>query len=258
MSRVPLSVCLITFNEEAALAACLDSVSRIADEIVVVDSGSSDRTLEIAKARNATIHRHAFDGFGAQKQRAVDLAKNDWILFLDADERLSDALSETLGTLSKDPGTLERFYAYRIPRINHFMGKPIRHGGWDNDELVRLFDRRKASFDTKIVHEEVIAPGPTGRPDSPIIHEPARSPEEFIRKNLRYARMKSRSRNALPFPSGVLAMIAAPPAVVFRMYVLRLGFLDGFEGFLLANLYGFFAFMKAYYRIKTTERAERS
>lgn len=250
MSRIRLSVCLITLNEEETLGPCLDSVSKIADEIVILDSGSSDRTPEIARSRNATIHQHAFDGFGAQKQRAVDLAKNDWILFLDADERLSESLLGELETLLTDPEKLERFSAYRVPRINHFMGKPIRHGGWDNDDLVRLFDRRKASFDTKIVHEEVVSPGPAGRLDAPLTHEPARSPEEFIRKNLLYARMKSLSRKALPFPIGVLAMIAAPPAVFFRMYVLRLGFLDGLEGFLLANLYGFFAFMKSYYRIK--------
>jgi (heptosyl)LPS beta-1,4-glucosyltransferase len=249
VSRVPLSVCVITLNEEDTLGACLDSVSKIADEIVVLDSGSTDRTEEIARAKNAVVHRHGFDGFGAQKQRAVDLAKNDWILFLDADERISDPLSGDIAALLDDPGRLGRFPAYRILRINHFLGKPIRHGGWEDDELVRLFDRRKAGFDGKVVHEEVSVRGTSGRLGSPLYHDPARSADEFVRKNLRYSLMKARTRPSVSGPAGVLYMIAAPPAVFFRMYVLKLGFLDGLEGFLLASLYGFFALMKGYYRI---------
>ena len=248
-NSVPLSVCIITGNEEANIAGCLDSLGDLPDEVVVLDGQSLDRTCEIARSKGAVVHRHPFDSFGAQKQRAVDLARNDWVFFLDADERMTEALSREIADLLTRPDLLARHAAYRVCRINHFRQKPILHGGWEKDCLIRLFDRRNTSFDGKVVHEEVIAPESAGTLKGTLDHFPVHTIEGFIQKNLRYAGMKARTKRPIGPFAGIVLMVFSPPAVFFRMYVLRLGFLDGLEGFVLASLYGFFAFMKALDRI---------
>lgn len=248
-NSLPVSVCIITRNEESDIAACLDSLGDLPDEIVVLDSQSQDRTSEIARLKGASVYQHPFDSFGAQKQRAVDLARNDWIFFLDADERMTQPLGHEITDLLNHPDLLTQHAVYRVCRVNHFLQKPILHGGWERDCLVRFFDRRKASFDGKIVHEEVRTDGSAGMLKGNLQHFPIRSIEEFIQKNLRYARMKARTKPPISRFSAIFLMLFSPPSVFFRMYLLRLGFLDGLEGFVLASLYGFFSFMKAVDRV---------
>ncbi len=246
---VPVSICIITGNEERNIAACLDSLGNIPDEVIVLDGGSQDRTVEIALSKGAVIYRHPFDGFGAQKQRAVDLARNDWVFFLDADERMTESLRGKLSDLLKSPDLLCQKAAYKVSRINYFGNRRIDHGGWEEDHLIRFFNRKKTSFDGKIVHEEIRTPEQTGKIEGPLNHFPVSSIEEFIQKNLRYARMKAETKKPISPFSAIFLMIFSPPAVFLRMYLLRLGFLDGLEGFVLASLYGFFSFMKVLERL---------
>ncbi|MHB1286348.1 MAG: glycosyltransferase family 2 protein [Leptospirales bacterium] len=246
---VPISICIITGNEERNIAACLDSLGTLPDEVIILDGGSQDRTCEIAQSKGAVIHRHPFDGFGAQKQRAVDLARNDWVFFQDADERMTESLREELRDLLNSPHLLLQKAAYKVSRINYFGNRRIDHGGWEEDHLIRFFNRKKTSFDGKIVHEEIRTPEQTGNLKGQLNHFPVSSIEEFIQKNLRYARMKAETRKPISPFSAIFLMVFSPPAVFLRMYLLRLGFLDGLEGFVLASLYGFFSFMKVLDRI---------
>lgn len=253
---VPFSVCIITCNEESNIAGCLDSLEDLPDEVIVLDGGSQDRTCEIARLKGAIVHHHPFDCFGAQKQRAVDLAGNDWIFFLDADERMTPTLCHEISGLLTRPDLLTQHAAYRICRTNYFRSRPIRHGGWENDFLVRFFDRKKTSFDGKIVHEEAIVSGSIGTLKGTFDHFTVRTLDEFIRKNLLYAGMKARTKRPIGPIFRIVLMVLSPPAVFFRMYVLKLGFLDGLEGFILASLYGFFSFVKALYRPVPEEESQ--
>ncbi|MHB1605641.1 MAG: glycosyltransferase family 2 protein [Leptospirales bacterium] len=246
---VSFTVCIITRNEEPNIGDCIDSLGDLPDEILVLDALSQDRTCEIARLKGAFVHQHPFDSFGVQKQRAVDLARNDWVFLLDADERMTKSLQNEIADLLAHPERVFRHSGYRVCRTNYFLKKRIRHGGWEKDFLIRFFDRSKASFDGKIVHEEVRTDGRIGLLKGNLDHFPVRTIEEFVQKNLRYANMKARTKQPITTVSAIGLMLFSPPLVFFRMYFLRLGFMDGLEGFVLASLYGFFAFMKALNRV---------
>jgi glycosyltransferase involved in cell wall biosynthesis len=239
-----LSAIIITRNEATNIAACLESVT-FCDERIVVDSGSDDATVEIALAAGATVVTHPWAGFGAQKNFALSQARGDWVLSLDADERVSAPLAvEILSTIRAASSN-----GYEIARLSTFLGRPMRHSGWFPDYVLRLFRREKARFTDDLVHERVICDGPIGRLSGVLDHHPVLRLEDALRRVDTYssagAEMLAASRRRVSFASGVTHGAWS----FLRAYIMRLGFLDGREGFLLAvaNAEGtYYRYMKAW------------
>ena len=245
-----LSVILITHNEAANIAACLESVAW-ADEIVVVDSGSSDETPAICRRYTPNvIVTDDWPGFGPQKNRALDRAGGDWVLSIDADERVTPELRAEIEQVLAAPDV----EAYEMPRLSSYLGQPMRHGGWWPDHVTRLFRRGSARFSEARVHETLQVNGRTGRLRQHLIHHPFRSLDQVIAKMDSYstaaaAGMAERGRSA-----GLSGAVLHGFFAFLRTYVLRAGFLDGRLGFVLAvsNAEG------AYYKyLKLAERSGR-
>ena len=235
---------MITKNEEANIGPCLDGLA-FCDERIVVDAGSTDRTAAIAAEKGARVVAHAWQGFGAQKNFALSLAQGDWVLSIDADERVSPALAGEIARAIAAGGA----DGYEIPRLSSFVGREMRHSGWFPDHVLRLFRRGKARFSDDIVHERVICDGPVGRLDEQLAHHSVTRLEQAISRIDRYstagAEMLLASGRRVSFASGIGHGLWS----FFRAYVLRLGFLDGREGFLLAvaNAEGsYYRYMKAW------------
>ena len=228
----PLSVVILTHNSEKHLAEVLASAA-FADETVILDGGSTDRTLEIARHAGVRIEtQKEWLGFGRQKQRAVELARHDWVFVLDSDEVIEPPLrAEILRTL-KAP----EHAGYTVPRLNYFFGKAIRHGGLYPDATLRLFDRRKGRFTDDAVHEKVIVDGSVGALKAPMKHYAYDTVEQFIDKQNRYSTLGARSDR--------LKALINPFWTFLRMYVIKRGFLDGWHGYLIARLYAQYTFWK--------------
>jgi len=241
-----LSAIVITKDEEAVIRRCLGSVAW-ADEIVVVDSGSSDRTAEICRELGAKVQMTGdWPGFGAQKNRALELASGDWVLSLDADEWVSPELqAEIRATVA---GSSDHV-AYRVPRLSSFCGRFLRHSGWWPDPVLRLFRRGKARFSDDLVHEQLIVHGPIGSLTQAILHESFVSFEEVLDKLNRYSSAGAQMMSARG-RSGSLGSAVAHAAWTFlRTYLFRAGFLDGREGFMVAvsNAEGvYYRYLKAW------------
>ncbi|MDO8890792.1 MAG: glycosyltransferase family 2 protein [Sulfurimicrobium sp.] len=225
MQTQPFSVVLITLNAAQQLEACLQSV-QTSDEIVVVDSGSNDDTQAIALKYGARFISQEWLGFGPQKQFAVEQARNDWVLCLDADERISENLRHSIiAALSQS-----EFHAYRMPRSNRFMGRYLRHGEGYPDWSLRLFDRRHACWSADMVHEKVLTKCKIGTLRGDLLHDSAEDLATYLDKQNRYtslqaAAMYKAGRRARP------AQLILSPAVRFvRFYIFRLGMLDGIAG----------------------------
>jgi glycosyltransferase involved in cell wall biosynthesis len=239
-----LSAIVITRNEAGKIGACLDSLA-FCDERIVVDSGSDDDTVALAQAKGARVETHAWQGFGAQKNFALSLASGDWVLSLDADEQvtpeLAQQIAEAIAAAQAD--------GYEMPRLSTFCGRPMRHSGWYPDYVLRLFRRDRARFSDDLVHERVICEGPVRRLSAPLTHHPVERLEDALSRMDRYssagADMLLKSGRRVSFMTGILRGWWA----FVRTYVLRLGFLDGREGFLLAvaNAEGtYYRYMKAW------------
>lgn len=225
-----LSVALITHNEAHNLGACLAGV-RWADEIVVVDNGSSDGTREIARAAGArVIETDDWPGFGAQKNRAIDACTGDWILALDADERVTPALRAEIERTLASPA----HDVYAIPRRSTYAGRFIRHGGWWPDYVTRLFRRGAARYSDARVHESLVTSAPVGRLVEPLVHYSFRSVEDVIAKMNRYSSEGAAMLVARGRRPGLAQAVLHGVAAFVRTYVLKLGFLDGRHGFMLA------------------------
>lgn len=224
-----LSVIIIAQNEADNIRACLESVDW-ADEIIVVDSGSTDATVEICRELNAQVYVHDWPGFGRQKNRALNYASKEWVLSLDADERVTPGLREEIcDTLrnAQDDG-------YEIPRLSSYCGRYMRHSGWHPDYVLRLFRRGKGRFSDDLVHERVLVDGRTGRLHGNLLHEAFRDLEAVLQKVDRYSSagaemMRQKGRRAT-LTGAVLRGLWS----FVRTYFLRGGFLDGREGFMLA------------------------
>ena len=238
------SAIVITKNEARNIADCLKSLA-FCDERIVVDSGSSDGTVSIAQDNDAKVVSHPFAGFGAQKNFALSLAQGDWVVSLDADERVSDELrNEIMQAVARADAD-----GYEMPRLSTFCGRPMRHSGWYPDYVLRVFRRGKARFSDDLVHERVVCEGRTARLKSPLIHHPVLRLEEALSRMDRYstagADMLEASGRKVSFATGIARGLWS----FVRTYFLRAGFLDGREGFLLAvaNAEGtFYRYMKAW------------
>jgi glycosyltransferase involved in cell wall biosynthesis len=227
-----LSVILITRNEEANLADCLSSLEGIAQQIVVVDTDSTDRTLEIAQNHGAVIAQPAdWPGFGPQKNRALDLATGDWILSLDADERLTPALKSEILTAIQHSAQVDCF---AIPRLSWYCGRFIRHSGWSPDYVDRLFKRGTARFSDDLVHERLIPNGQVAKLKNPMLHFSFMNFSHVLQKIDRYSSASAEQALAKGRRSNPLKAILHGLWAFIRTYFIRAGFLDGYEGLALA------------------------
>jgi glycosyltransferase involved in cell wall biosynthesis len=228
--RPRLSVAIITLNEERNLAECLASVA-FADEIVVIDGGSRDRTCEIARAAGArVIEAPDWPGFGLQKNRAIDACSGDWVLSIDADERVPQNLRDEIQTALRDP----TFDAYEMPRSSYYCGRFMRHSGWWPDYVQRLFRRGTARFSSAPVHESLQIDGKIGRLSSALEHWSFRTMEQVLHKVNHYSSLSAPIVLRRGRRPTIMTAVVHGVSAFFRTYVLKRGFLDGAHGFMLA------------------------
>ena len=225
-----LSVIVITKNEAESIGTCLKSV-RWADEIIVVDSGSTDGTVAICREYTDKIFVTDWPGFGAQKNRALDLATGQWVLSLDADEYSTPELRDEIKAAIKDP---EGKVAFRMPRLSNYCGRFMRHSGWWPDYIIRLFLRERGRFSDDLVHERLVVNGPTGTFSNPIIHKAFENLEEVIQTMNSYSLAGARMMHKEKRRSGLLIALSHGFWSFVHTYIIRAGFLDGREGFMLA------------------------
>ena len=227
-----LSVILITRNEESNLDDCLASLEGIAQQIVVVDSNSTDRTLEIASKHGALMaYPTDWPGFGPQKNRALDLATCDWVLSLDADERLTPALKSEILTAIHHSAHVDCF---AIPRLSWYCGRFIRHSGWSPDYVDRLFKRGTARFSDDLVHERLVPKVTVAKLENPMLHYSFMNYEQVLDKLNRYSTASAEQAFAKGKTSNPLKAVLHGLWAFVRTYILRAGFLDGPQGFALA------------------------
>jgi len=251
VTRARLSVTVITRDEEDALRRCLESVAW-ADEIVVVDAESTDKTVEVARAFTDSVFVRPWPGFAAQKNFALDHAGGDFILSLDADEEVTPALrDEIVAVLAQAPADVA---AYAVPRQNIFWGAWVRHGGLYPDWQVRLLRRGRGRFGDVAVHESVRVDGQVVRLRSPLLHRSYRDVSDFLARADRYSSLAADDRLRHGPPVTAAELVLRPAGRFLGMYVLRAGFLDGWRGFLLAALYAYYVFIRS---AKVWERARR-
>ncbi len=239
-----LSAIIITRNEAGNIGDCLEAL-RFCDERIVVDSGSCDGTIDLARRHGARVVQHAWCGFGPQKNFALSLAQGEWVLSVDADERVTPALAAAIEDTLRSPA----FEAYEFPRLSSFCGRAMRHSGWYPDHVLRLFRRGAARFNDVPVHERVIYDGKIGRLAPPLIHHPVLRLEDALSRVDRYSTASAEAIVASGRRVSFMTGIGHGLASFFRAYVLRAGFLDGAEGFLLAvaNAEGsYYRYMKAW------------
>jgi glycosyltransferase involved in cell wall biosynthesis len=236
-----LSVAVVVLNEEERLRACLESVVW-ADELVVVDAGSSDKTVAIAREFTDRVLFRAWDGYGAQKNFALGQCREDWVLSLDADERVSDTLREEIQTILRGGVGEVGFY---LPRRNMFQGRWVRHGGLYPDWQLRLFRSGRGAFVERAVHESVRVDGPTGRLRAPLVHESYRSIGDAVARLNRYSDLAASELAPAGRGGSLVDLLVRPVWRFVSMYLLRAGFLDGWRGLVLAGLHAHYVFLRA-------------
>jgi len=237
---VKISATLITCNEERRIARAIESL-RCCDEIVVVDSGSTDRTVEIAQQLNARVIESPWPGDAKQKNLAAAQAANDWILSLDADEALSEALEAEIWQLRKKG---PEFDAYTMPRMAQYVGRWILHSGWYPDRKIRLYDRRKANWVGEFVHESVEFHGAVGHLKSNILHYTYDSISEHVRTLDSYTTLAAQEIVSRHERVGWRSLLFEPAWTFLHTYVVQRGFLDGPEGLMIAYMAALYTFLK--------------
>jgi glycosyltransferase involved in cell wall biosynthesis len=226
-----LSVILICKNEAHRIAATLEAV-RFADEIIVVESGSTDDTVAIARSiADVVVVTDDWPGFGRQKNRALDLATKDWVLSIDSDEVVSDALREEI-LVAIDSETHE---AFRMPRLTSFLGHEVRHSGWWPDYVLRLFHRGDTRFSDDLVHERVVFDGPVGTLREPLLHTSYETMDEVRRKSEQYALAAAQSLHKRGRHGGPIIAAIKASTTFLQHYVIRRGFIGGHIGWVIAR-----------------------
>ena len=220
-----VSAVVIACNEEAAIGTCLSALDWC-DEIVLVDSGSSDRTVEIARGRGTRVIQHAWAGYGPQKDFAVAQAAHDWVLCVDADEIITPELRRSIEAVLRSPARK----AYEMARCNRFMGRQLRHGEGYPDWILRLFDRRAGRWSHDAVHEHVQTTEAVGRIEGDLLHESAQSLDDYLDKQNAYTTLQARAMHAAGIRPSVAKLVLSPAVRFLKFYLLRLGFLDGVPG----------------------------
>ncbi len=229
-----ISFCLITLDEESNLTRCLNSIKDLADEIVILDSGSTDQTAEIARQFGAHFEHQDWLGYVGQKNKVISLTKNEWIFSIDADEELSPALRDEIQAIEYE-GVKAEISGYDMPRCVQYEGSWIRHGDWYPDRLVRLFRRDKGKFAGGKVHERLEIDGEIGILEGELYHHSFKDRDDHWRRCEKYARLWAETQ----FEGGRKVGIFAPSTHAlfrwFRGYILKHGFLDGLIGLRIAN-----------------------
>ena len=235
-----ISATIITFNEERNLSRVIESL-RCCDEILVLDSGSNDRTAEIATKLGARVEEASWHGYAAQKNIATELATHDWILSIDADESLSEALEAEIWHIKKSG---PQFDGYTMPRMAQYLGRWILHSGWYPDRKIRLFNRQKAKWVGDFVHESVRVEGSVGHLKSNLLHFTCDSLAEHLRTMDSYTTLAAKEIAAREETVALSRLLLDPPWTFLRTYFLQLGFLDGMEGLTIAYMAAFYNFVK--------------
>jgi glycosyltransferase involved in cell wall biosynthesis len=248
LPRLALSLVVVAHDAGKELADCLSSAS-FAAEVIVVDSGSRDDTVEIARRFGARVIMQPWLGYGPQKNFAVEQATHDWVLCLDADERVSPALERSIREAISAP----RYAAYAMARRNRFLGRWLAHGEGYPDWNVRLFDRRRARWSEDVVHEHVVADGSIGRLGGDLLHASAESLDRYLAKQNRYTTLQAEAMHARGERSSSFRLVVSPLARFLRFYVLRAGFLDGTAGLVHIAIGTFASFCK-HAKLRALER----
>jgi glycosyltransferase involved in cell wall biosynthesis len=234
-----ISAAIITHEAAADLDRCLASLA-FADEIVVLDQGSSDETAEVCRKHGAALHQTDWMGFGRTKQKAVDLCRNRWVLSIDSDEQVTAELQAAIEALPARPEPA----AFTLNRLSRFLGKWIRHCGWHPEYVIRLFDRERARFNDKPVHEAVEVTGTVGRLDGLLHHYTYETMEQYIDKLNRYTTLAAEELHAKGRSASLAGAVVRAKAAFWRMWVLKGGFLDGWQGTVLCLASGFYVLSK--------------
>lgn len=250
-SRAALSAVLITRNAAAVLEACLESLSFV-DEIVIVDSASTDGTQELAQRRGARVVQKEWLGFGRQKQYAVEQAKNDWVLCIDADERVSSELAASIQAALAAPVSP----VYRMPRRNRFLGRWLSHGEGYPDWSPRLFNRMNARWSDDLVHEKVLFAVTPGTLKGDLLHDSADDLATYLDRQNRYTTLAARQALEQGRSAGFVHLLLSPVVRFFKFYVFRLGFLDGLPGLLHISIGCMNSYMK-YAKLIELRKAEQ-
>jgi len=229
-----LSVVIIAKNEENFIAEAIKS-AQFAKEVLVLDSNSEDKTCEIAKKLGARIEQHEWLGFGAQKNLAISLAFNDWVFVLDSDERITPKLKNEILSILKKP----YYDGYRVPRLNWFFGKAIKTCGLYPDYSIRLFNKNYGKFNDVSVHESVTMNGKVSNLKNYMTHLAYDNVEEFINKQKQYSKLSKKKKN-------LFKAFVSPCWTFFRIYFIKLGFIEGWRGFAIAKVYAKYTFWKYY------------
>jgi len=236
---VPLSVTIITLNEEKNIERCLKSVAW-ADEIVVVDSGSSDDTINICQQFGCKIIQTTWLGYGPTKKQAVESATNDWILSIDADEEVTDELRVKIRTILESPLS----QGYRIKRKSFYLGQVVQHCGWDRDYPLRLFNRRYGNFNDKQIHESVEITGQISQIEEPLLHYTYPTLSSHILRLDKYSELGAEAAFQKGKTVSIIGAVMRGLLKFIKMYFLQLGFLDGKIGFVLAYNSAFGVYLK--------------
>jgi glycosyltransferase involved in cell wall biosynthesis len=235
-----ITATIITCDEERNIARAIESL-RCCDEVLIVDSGSVDRTVEVAEKLGARVIEANWRGFAGQKNWAAEQATNEWILSLDADETLGEALEAEILNLKK---TGPRFDANTMPRLARYLGRWIYHSGWYPDRKIRLYDRRKARWVGDFVHESVRADCPVGNLENDILHFTCESLSEHLKTLDRYTTLAAQEMAASKVPVPLWSLIFDPPWNFVKAYIFQRGFLDGLEGLIISYMASFYTFLK--------------
>ena len=236
-----ISATIITLNEEKKLARALESLVDIADEIIVVDSGSTDQTESIARRYTDKVFFNKWDGYTAQKNFATEKASHDWILSLDADECLSDHLRDTIIHIKDKKADVA---AYRFPRKTFYLGRWISHSGWYPDYKTRLYDRHKARWDGDFVDESLLVDGEIETHAGDLLHYSIDSINEHVRVTNRYTDLAAEELQARNRRASLIDLIVLPPITFIKSYIVKQGFRDGLPGFCIASFAAYYVFIK--------------
>jgi glycosyltransferase involved in cell wall biosynthesis len=248
--RAPLSAVLITRNAAAVIGPCLDSLA-FADESVIVDSASSDGTAELAAKKGARVVQKEWLGFGRQKQFAVEQAKHDWVLCLDADERVSPQLAASIRAALAAPASP----VYRMPRRNRFLGRWLAHGEGYPDWSPRLFNRMNARWSDDLVHEKVLFAVTPGTLGGDLMHDSSDDLTAYLERQNRYTTLAARQAFEQGRGANILHLLFSPVVRFIKFYLMRLGFLDGLPGLLHISIGCMNSYMK-YAKLIELRRAE--
>lgn len=235
-----ISATIIAFNEENNISRAIESLG-FCDEITVVDSGSTDRTRELAARSKAVVLSHEWEGYAKQKNFAAQIAQNDWILSIDADEEVSKALSEEILNLKL---SATEHAGYDFPRLAHYCGRWIRHSGWYPDRKIRLYRRSLGRWTGDYIHESVQTQGTVGHLQGDLLHYTCNSFQEHLESIERYTDLAAQELHDSGDLSSIHRLISSPIHAFLKSYLLQLGFLDGAAGFTIAGMAARYSYLK--------------